>query len=88
MNASRQTVEVPERVEACLEALCLRGCRSVLRDIERLARGEAFPEVAALDPEERRRLLEELRSIMAVYEGACRMPCADEPSVSPNLRFL
>jgi hypothetical protein len=74
MDANRGGDGVPDRVQASVEALCLKGCRSVLESIARLERGESLPEVAALGVAERQAVLGELRSIMAVYGDTCRLP--------------
>ena len=87
-TATHRAAHAPEQVEACLETLCLRGCRSVLRDIERLERGEVFAEVESLDAADRRLLLAEMRSIMAVYEGECRLPCPEEPTAAVGTALL
>ncbi|MCU0934917.1 MAG: hypothetical protein MUF66_02335 [Gammaproteobacteria bacterium] len=74
MDANRGGDGAPDPVGASVEALCLKGCRSVLESIARLERGESLPEVAALGVAERTAVLRELRSIMAVYGDACRLP--------------
>jgi hypothetical protein len=61
------------RVEARVEAVCQKGCRQVRLDIATLERGGEIPEASGLAPDERRRLLAELRQIMAVYGNACRV---------------
>jgi hypothetical protein len=58
-------------LEARLETICQKGCRLVWDDIARLERGESLPETHALTDDERRWLLDELRTIMAVYSGRC-----------------
>lgn len=62
-----------ERVEARVEAICLKGCRQVRRDIAFLESGAEIPEVQGLVPDERRLLLMELKQIMAVYGDSCRI---------------
>ena len=62
---------VPGPVEACVEALCQKGCRSVHETIARLERGAVLPETLGLAQAERWVVLEELRSIMAVYGDTC-----------------
>lgn len=74
MDANRGGDGAPDRVSASIEALCLKGCRSVRESIARLEQGHVLPEVAALGPAERQAVLKELRSIMAVYGDACRLP--------------
>ena len=61
------------RVDACVEALCAKGCRQVRQDIAALEAGASLPEVADLTPEQRARVLAELKQIMAVYGDACRL---------------
>lgn len=60
-------------VDACLEALCAKGCRRVRQDIAALEAGADLPEVSALSPKQRDLLLVELKEIMAVYGDACRV---------------
>lgn len=55
-------------VQRVVEAICVQGCTYVNACIEALARGLPGSEYADLDPRQRRQLLEELRSLMAVYE--------------------
>jgi len=74
MDANRGGGGARDRVGASIEAFCLQGCRSVRESIARLERGEVLPQVAALSPAERHVVLQELRSIMAVYGDACRLP--------------
>lgn len=61
------------RVEACAEALCQKGCRQVRRDILVLESGGELPETRGLTRHQRAILLAELRQIMAVYDGRCRI---------------
>jgi hypothetical protein len=56
------------KVESCVDVLALRGCRQVTEVIRRLESGRLVPEVAGLGEEEIAAVLDELRSIMAVYE--------------------
>ncbi len=58
-------------VEARLEAICQKGCRTVQLDIARIEQGEDLPETRGLTAEERRVLLAELKQIMAVYGDSC-----------------
>jgi hypothetical protein len=60
-------------VDSSVENICQKGCRRVREDIAALERGEVIEEVALLDATERARVLAELKSIMAVYGGACRL---------------
>lgn len=59
------------RVERCVEALCQAGCRRVTEYIGLLKAGAEFQEVAMLSAAERRAVLDELESIMSVYDGGC-----------------
>lgn len=58
-------------IESRLETICQKGCRAVWQDIARLERGEPLPETHDLSDEEHGWLLDELRTIMAVYSGRC-----------------
>ena len=58
------------RVHACVERLCLKGCRVVWEDIRLLEQGDALPETVGLLETERRAVLQELKSIMSVYSAA------------------
>ena len=60
------------RVDACVEAICHLGCRTVRAIVTLLEQQQAVPELAELNAEERRMALGELRAIMAVYGVACR----------------
>jgi len=59
------------RVEQCVEILCRKGCRSVWGDIDALERGRPLPEVVGLSRSEVRAVIEELKSVMSVYDGSC-----------------
>ena len=54
-----------------MEDLCDQGCDSVNGFIAALRAGQDFPEVAGLSMEERQRVLQNLESIMAVYDKQC-----------------
>jgi hypothetical protein len=62
-----------ERVDACVEAICRKGCRAVRDAIELLDRGCVVTETANLSKQEVGRVLEEIKAIMAVYERPCSM---------------
>lgn len=62
-----------ERVDACVERLCQKGCRVVWEVIATMERGENLPETAHLAPTEHTAVLTELKSIMAVYGGSCSL---------------
>ncbi|HHC72309.1 MAG TPA: hypothetical protein ENK54_05365 [Thiotrichales bacterium] len=61
-------------IDACVEALCQAGCARVRQTIEALAAGAVVPGTEALNADQRRRVLEELESIMAVYDRPCPLP--------------
>lgn len=58
-------------VEARLEAICQKGCRTVQLDIARIEQGDELPETRGLTAAERLLLLAELKQIMAVYGDSC-----------------
>lgn len=58
------------RVEHCIELLCNQGCQSVWHSIEVIESGEKLSAMDGLSGEECRQVLEELKSIMAVYNAA------------------
>lgn len=62
-----------KKVEKCVEVLCEKGCGSVREDIEKLESGVALPETENLSREELSIVVEELKSIMAVYGDSCRV---------------
>ena len=57
-------------VEHCVEVLCNQGCQSVWRNIEVIEAGEKPDAMDGLSGEECEQVLEELKSIMAVYDAA------------------
>ncbi len=59
------------RVDECIERLCQKGCSQVWGDIDALERGDSLPETDGLSGVERRRVLAELKTVMAVYKGRC-----------------
>ena len=61
------------RIDQYVERLCEQGCRAVLGYIEALRAERDLPEFQGLDRAERARLQTELETIMAVYEGRCRL---------------
>ncbi|MGD8908672.1 MAG: hypothetical protein PVF13_03040 [Chromatiales bacterium] len=63
-----------KQIEACIEAICQKGCRSVRQDILFLQRGEILPELKGLDDLACQMVLKELRAIMAVYGDSCPTP--------------
>lgn len=62
------------RIAHCIEVLCQKGCKEVSLTILALERDEPMAEVQELNAGERRAVLHELQSIMAVYRegGTCR----------------
>lgn len=62
------------QVEHAVEILCHRGCQAVWGVIGALERGETLPETAGLEAFEVRAVIGELKSIMSVYAGKCRLP--------------
>ena len=67
MDANNRAGGAFDPVEACVEALCLKGCRSVYETIARLECGETLSETLGLSHAECRLVLAELKAIMAVY---------------------
>ncbi len=63
-----------KRLQACVESICSKGCQSVRRDIEILENAGELVETRGLAAAERASVLEELKSIMAVYGDSCRIP--------------
>ncbi len=61
------------KIDQCVELLCHRGCREVGQIITRLDAGEAVDGTESLADAEREAVLQELRSIMAVYGGQCHV---------------
>jgi hypothetical protein len=62
---------VAETVERCVELLCQQGCPRVNESIGALQSGQPVVGIEALDKPGRDVLLEELVSIMAVYQCSC-----------------
>jgi hypothetical protein len=67
-----------EQIEACIETICQKGCRSVRQDILLLQQGRILPELRVLDDLARQAVLKELRAIMAVYGDSCPMPAYEK----------
>lgn len=61
------------RVADCVERLCGAGCAQVRVFIAQLEAGEPVPGTEALSVQERSAVLEELRAVMAVYDGRCEL---------------
>lgn len=62
-----------KKIDQAVEILCEKGCGSVRDDLERLESGEKLPETENLSKEELSKVVEELKSIMAVYGDTCRV---------------
>lgn len=60
-----------DRVENCVEKLCHKGCRAVWSDIDALESGDSLPETKGLSRVEIKAVIQELKAVMAVYEGTC-----------------
>ena len=60
------------RIDVCVERLCQEGCSKVTEYIRLLQSGEQLPQLSGLAPEEVEAVLDELVSVMAAYEGACK----------------
>jgi len=56
------------QIAQCVELLCQSGCREVRTTINRMETNQTVSQVDALDDDERRQVLEELKAIMAVYD--------------------
>ena len=59
------------KIQQCVEALCQNGCRAVRATIDVLESGQEVPQMSHLNAEERSAVLNELKSIMSVYDGEC-----------------
>ena len=59
------------KIELCVEILCVQGCGSVRTTISRLESGEVLPETEDLTNDELSKVIKELKSIMAVYGDSC-----------------
>jgi len=62
------------RIDECVEKLCQKGCSQVWGDIDTLENGGSLPETEGLSAGERTHVLKELKHVMAVYEGRCKLP--------------
>ena len=62
------------RVDECVEKLCQKGCSRVWSDIDTLEGGDSLPETDGLSEVERRQVLIELKTVMAVYRDRCSVP--------------
>jgi hypothetical protein len=66
-----------DSIDEVLEAVCRRGCRYVVDLIARAERGQVPADMASLSAPERRHALSELKAVMAVYGGVCRIDSRD-----------
>lgn len=57
-----------QQVNECVEALCLTGCDMVRATIKAMEEGLPVAQTDGLNADEKRKVLEELRAIMAVYD--------------------
>jgi len=57
-----------DKVSRCLDSVCEKGCTAVNSAIQMLETDTPVPEADTLNVEEKQCLLQELKSIMAVYE--------------------
>ncbi len=60
-----------KQVDSCLENICNQGCQTVTTIIQQLEQGEIINIVKSLTSTQRLKLLQELKSIMAVYGDSC-----------------
>ena len=72
-KSSHAVVMERSKVEACVEAICNKGCQTVRQDISLLEQGEKLPELEKLTDGECTQVLNELKTIMAVYGDSCRI---------------
>lgn len=56
------------KIAHCIEILCQKGCKEVAQIILALEQNSPLEEVRELSEEERLAVLDELKSIMAVYQ--------------------
>jgi para-aminobenzoate synthetase component 1 len=72
-NESARIMDEQAAEDACVEAICNKGCLAVREDIAMLESGQLPPETEGLSDISRERVLNELKSIMAAYGDACRV---------------
>lgn len=63
-----------DKVDQFVESICEQGCSHVNHVIELLEQQQVLTELDVLNLVEKNILLQELRSIMAVYDGECSAP--------------
>ena len=61
-----------DKISRCVELVCEKGCVEVTATIQMLEAAILIPEMAELIDAERDAVLQELKAIMAVYEGKQR----------------
>ena len=57
------------KVNQCIEALCANGCEAVRATVSSMEMGSAPTQLHNLDQDEYRTVLNELKSIMSVYDA-------------------
>ena len=67
------------KIEACVEAICHKGCRSVRVDIRHLEAGLTVPEVAGFSTAQKAEILAELKAVMAAYADTCTLTSVGFP---------
>jgi hypothetical protein len=60
-------------VDHAVEALCQKGCKALWTDISLMEDGKILRELEGLDKDQRKQVLLEIKTIMAVYEGSCSL---------------
>ncbi|MCW8890108.1 MAG: hypothetical protein OQL20_05550 [Sedimenticola sp.] len=60
-------------IDASVEAICIKGCREVRRDIQLLEAGKTPDELSHHTQQAKMLILEELKVIMSVYGDNCRV---------------
>lgn len=58
----------PKHIQDCIEVLCDQGCNSVRKVISAMEAGQQPPEAESLSNDEHLVVLNELRSIIAIYD--------------------
>lgn len=59
---------LPQHLQTILESLCLDGCKNVRLHIHAIEHGQLPLQLQALSNAERQQILDELKTIMAVYD--------------------
>ena len=60
-------ITTDKQIDSCLEQICEQGCRSVNQIIQQLEQRQMIEITRYLSMEQQQKLLQELKSIMAVY---------------------